>query len=555
MSASSKKKLRKELVAAELTKKQQQERKEAKKLKNISLIFTAVMLVIALTAGGILIYRAIDNSGSMQKNTIAATVDGHELNVVQVNYYFTDFVKTNYQQWYSSYGDSVSLYMMMMGLDLGAPLDDQIYDEETKESWADYFLFSALTKAKSDYVLYEKAMADKDFALTEEQENAIEGTIAQMELYAIYYGYDNVDDYLRAMYGNGSDLESYREYSKISAVASAYYAKHKDSYTYDDAAIREYEKDKYNNYLTFNYAFYYVNHTDYLTGGTKDENGNTVYSDAEKDAARKTVKEIAEKLAENTTMADLNKAISELEINEGKTGVGVTEYTRVAYEGILKAAESWLLDKDRKMGDVGMIPNEVTTKDAAGNEVKVINGYYMIVFQGIDTNEALMTNVRHLLVKYTGGTSDANGNMQYSDAQKAEAKAEAERLLQVWKDGKATEETFINLVKEYSDDNAEAGGLYENIHADYGFVPEFQNWCLDESRKVGDVEIVETEHGAHIMYFVGYSDMTYRDYMISEDLRAEDVAKWYEELTKDVSVVVGKTRLVNTDLIIANIAY
>ena len=554
MSASNKKKLRKELVAAELTKKQQQERKEAQKLKNVSLIFTAVMLAIVLIAGGILVYRAIDNSGVMQKKNIAATVGDHELNVVQVNYYFNDYVKSNYQQWYSSYGDYVSMYMLLMGLDLSAPLDDQIYDEETKETWADYFLYSALNKAQSDYILYEKAMATEGFALTEEQQNSLDSTIAQQELYALYYGYESTDDYLRAMYGNGSDLESYKEYSKIVATASAYYTMYKDSLSYDEVAIREYEKDKYNNYLSFNYSFYYVNYTDYLTGGTKDENGNTTYTEAEKDAARQKVKEIAEKLFENKDEVALNKAIANLEINKGNESAGVQRYDRVSYDGILKAAESWLLEEGRKTGDVGMVPNEVTTKDAEGNETKVINGYYLVVFHSIDKNDDLMVNVRHLLVKCTGGSTDVDGSTVYSEAEKAVARTEAERLLKVWQEGAATEETFINLVKEYSDDNAEAGGLYEDIHADYGFVEEFQNWCLDEDRKVGDVEIVDTQFGSHIMYFVGHSDMTYRDYLISEDLRSEDVAKWYEEIMKDSSIVVGKTRLVNTSLIISNMA-
>ncbi|MBR4953729.1 MAG: hypothetical protein IKZ30_04345, partial [Oscillospiraceae bacterium] len=463
MSASNKKKLRKELVAAELTKKQQQERKEAQKLKNISLIFTAVMLAIVLIAGGILVYRAIDNSGVMQKKNIAATVGDHELNVVQVNYYFNDYVKSNYQQWYSSYGDYVSMYMLLMGLDLSAPLDDQIYDEETKETWADYFLYSALNKAQSDYILYEKAMATEGFALTEEQQNALDSTIAQLELYALYYGYESTDDYLRALYGNGSDLESYKEYAKIVATASAYYTMYKDSLSYDEVAIREYEKDKYNNYLSFNYSFYYVNYTDYLTGGTKDENGNTTYTEAEKDAARQKVKEIAEKLFENKDEVALNKAIANLEINKGNESAGVQRYDRVSYDGILKAAESWLLEEGRKTGDVGMVPNEVTTKDAEGNETKVINGYYLVVFHSIDKNDDLMVNVRHLLVKCTGGSTDVDGSTVYSEAEKAVARTEAERLLKVWQEGAATEETFINLVKEYSDDNAEAGGLYEDI--------------------------------------------------------------------------------------------
>jgi hypothetical protein len=34
-------------------------------------------------------------------------------------------------------------------------------------------------------------------------------------------------------------------------------------------------------------------------------------------------------------------------------------------------------------------------------------------------------------------------------------------------------------------------------------VDEFDNWIFDESRNVGDAEIIRTPYGYHIMYFVG----------------------------------------------------
>ena len=37
-------------------------------------------------------------------------------------------------------------------------------------------------------------------------------------------------------------------------------------------------------------------------------------------------------------------------------------------------------------------------------------------------------------------------------------------------------------------------------------VEAFENWVYDEDRKAGDVDIVETEYGQHIMYFVGDGD-------------------------------------------------
>ena len=143
MSASNKKKLRKENAAALLTEKQQKQQAEAKKLKTISVTFVAIMLVIALAAASILVVRTVNNSGIIDRNTIAAVTgehepNSHELNSVQINYYFNDYVRGLYQQWKSSYGQSVSLYTMMMGLDLNKPLDRQVYDEKTGETWADY---------------------------------------------------------------------------------------------------------------------------------------------------------------------------------------------------------------------------------------------------------------------------------------------------------------------------------------------------------------------------------------------------------------------------------
>lgn len=33
-------------------------------------------------------------------------------------------------------------------------------------------------------------------------------------------------------------------------------------------------------------------------------------------------------------------------------------------------------------------------------------------------------------------------------------------------------------------------------------VPEFESWATDDARKYGDVEIVKSQFGYHIMYFV-----------------------------------------------------
>ena len=148
MSASSKKKLRKELSAAAITEKQLQEQKEAKKLKTISIVFIAIMLVIAVTAVSVLIFRAVDNSGILDRNTIAATIDDSQIDSLQMNYYFIDYIQDFYAQWYDTYGDSIGLYMLASGLDLSKPLNEQYQDLENNVTWADYFLQEAFSRAK-----------------------------------------------------------------------------------------------------------------------------------------------------------------------------------------------------------------------------------------------------------------------------------------------------------------------------------------------------------------------------------------------------------------------
>lgn len=120
-------------------------------------------------------------------------------------------------------------------------------------------------------------------------------------------------------------------------------------------------------------------------------------------------------------------------------------------------------------------------------------------------------SVRHILIQPEGemeGTDDS-GSAVYSEEQMAEARTEAQRILDEWKAGEATEESFAALATEYSADTGSAsnGGLYEQV-TEGQMVTAFNDWCFDTSRQPGDTDLVETEYGVHIMYFVGASEYT-----------------------------------------------
>ena len=111
-------------------------------------------------------------------------------------------------------------------------------------------------------------------------------------------------------------------------------------------------------------------------------------------------------------------------------------------------------------------------------------------------------------------------------------------LLKQWQSGDATEESFAALANEKSADTGsnENGGLYEDIYPNE-MVADFNDWCFDESRQPGETGVIETEYGAHIMYFVQTQDMTYRDYMIENDLISEDLTAWHDALVEKIEVV------------------
>ena len=158
-----------------------------------------------------------------------------------------------------------------------------------------------------------------------------------------------------------------------------------------------------------------------------------------------------------------------------------------------------------------------------------------------------MGNVRHLLVEFEGGKKE-DGKTVYSDDEKKKAKDEAEKLLKEWQEGeKKDEDSFAELVTKHTDDDGSAstGGLYENVNADSKYVENFKKWALDAARKKGDVEIIETEYGYHIMYYVDSNELNYRDYLITNDMRAEDMEKWSTEATENMKVEKGDMKYID----------
>lgn len=146
----------------------------------------------------------------------------------------------------------------------------------------------------------------------------------------------------------------------------------------------------------------------------------------------------------------------------------------------------------------GAILEQMTVTDA---EVEAYFDEHAAEYQenGLEKSDERYVDVRHILIQ----PESAAGDGTYTDAEWSAAEKKANEVLNEWLAGDHTEESFADLAKTYSTDpgSASNGGLYEGVYVGQ-MVPEFENWCFDASRKVGDYGIVKTSYGYHIMYYV-----------------------------------------------------
>ena len=539
MSASSKKKLRNAEQLSQLTERQQAEQKEAKKLKIFSIAMVAVVVAMMVFAVYIVASKAITkaNLGKAERETIAVTVGDHEISAAEFNCFFVDAVSN----FYSNYGSYASLF----GLDVTKALDQQFYDEENKVTWADEFANSAKENAKAVYGIADEAEAN-GFTLSDDDKAYIDSQLSTMSTYASLYGYSNLEGYLQAMYGNGANEEIVRDYFEICYTAKVYQQSVSDALEYTDADIEAKDAENPAVFSNFSYNSYYLAASKFLEGGEKDAEGNMTYSDEEQAAAVEAAKAAAESLTEATSIELFDKAIAALEINAEVENASSTASNNTSYDYVNSVLQSWVTDSRREEGDMTVIASSTTDED--GKET--INGYYAVYFTGRDDNEVLLQNVRHILAKFEGGTTDDNGTTTYSDEEKAAAKETAEQILADWQAGEATEESFAALANEKSDDgDGTTGGLYENVYPGQ-MVVNFNDWLFDESRVVGDTGVVETEYGYHVMYYVGASEQTYRNYMIENTLRSEDVEAWYNGIVEAQTLTEGNLEYIPGGMIL-----
>ena len=542
--------------------RRQEEERKAKKEKTI--IKTGCILAVVICVC-IAAWKFYDNY--QEKHGPYITVGSHEIQKAEFDYYYYSSL--------NSFASTYGSYLSYFGLDTSKPLDQQQYSDTM--TWDDYFQQQAVNQLKNVYALTDEAN-EKGFEY--DASSDYDDMVTSIQSYAQQQGV-SADEYCKSVFGSDATLEGIKPYVEMSGLASAYYNDVEDNIEVTDDEINTYYDENKDNYDSVDYRVCKIEadmpeeeteaeteaQTETVAESTSEttaesasetavtENQTETMSAEESEATAKAEEEAkAAAMAEAKAKADemLSKIKDEASFEKvydkyaSDTSVDSLNTDKKKSSISPTDVANWLFEADRQAGDTTVI------EDTSNN------AYYVVYFKDRYLDHTKTVDVRQILISADTSSSDAaetdetetaeagetaTAETESAEAQeqakedaKAAAKVKAEQILKDWKSGDATEDSFAELAKTYSDDTGSNtnGGLYEAVKEGQ-MVTNFNNWCFDATRKPGDTGIVESDYGYHIIYFIG-DDAEEWYVNIKDTITSNKLNDYMTDLTADIEV-------------------
>ncbi len=488
-------------------KRQNKEDERARKLARNAVV--TVIVVAVLFVGALFI-----NSDYLRQEFAAVRIGSVKYSVTDFNYYYQNL----YQQYYSSLSGSGELASAMLP-EQGQSLKSQIYDEETGETWADFFKEMTLEQMKEDNKILVEALA-ADYELTEEDNATIEEELESIRAMAYNYGYPDLDGYLKAAYGKGMDEDAFREALERAHVVVSYSNYVNDSFTYTADELESFYTENQDKMDTFTYRYFHIS--------IEDVNKSDYEEEADYDAAKEAAIDETEEQAKAYAAGITDEAgfIEAARDYDPETNAEDSATLR-NYQGELLGSTygDWLKDAGRAEGDVSTF--------------RSTNGTYVVYYISRSDNHYNTVNARMILCPPE--TVNAEDYAEDETTEAYDAAVEAARqaaedtagdILTYLETNGGTEDAFIDQTEFYAgtiqvDD--EQSGLFEEIYNGQ-MAGEVNDWLFDASRAAGDYELIYSEDiGYYLVYFVSTGDL-YSNILADEDLRVDDLQAWKDSL-------------------------
>lgn len=485
-------------VMTKYDRKVQKRKEEKEKDKKEERISTAVGIVFLVAL--VCLVASFPIRTYLATHETYVVINGEKVNKVEFDYVYNTS-KNNYITQYGS-------YLSYFGLDTSKDLSTQMYSDTL--TWQDYFEQNAVESLKQNKALMAEAKAAGFTYDTTDEYNTFKETIKTSAAAA------GVSDkeYVRSIYGSYATMGRIEEYVKNDMVMNAYYQKLQEDNAPSDNEIQSYYEENKATYDSVDYRLTTIEadlptepteladpveetaaDTTGTTDGTAatDSTQDTAYqpSDAEIAKAMEDAKVLADD-AEQTVAKD-----GEAHENEKKSSVNYL-------------ISDWLFDDARKAGDTTVITNDNS------------HCYYVVAFEKRYLDETPSADVRVIIP-----TEDKTG----------------EEILEEWKNGAATEDSFAELCKKYTQDTSavENGGLFEQV-TKTGMTEELSNWIFDSSRQAGDTVAITVSDSTYVLYYIGQDQPEWK-INIKNTLVSDTMSQHMQDITADVTVEDPKGKL------------
>ncbi len=471
----------KEKVMTKYDLKMQRRKEEAAKAKKEELkgLIIGIVLVAALAA----FVLSFPIRSYLAVNGQYIKVGGEKVTRVEFDMQYNISKNTYIQQ--------MGQYLSMFGMTDMNTIEYQAYSDNM--TFGDYFAQMAAEGLREQRGLIAKA---KEAGFTYDTAAEMDEMKAALEETAKESGV-SLDVFVQNTYGSLATWNRVKPYLENAMYASAYYNKvMEDNMPTEEEIQAEYEANTV-NYDSVDYHMTIVEAELPTTApdGTveKDEEGN----------------EIPYEPTEEEIEAAMKEAYKEAQKAEKTVAKDGTEYTGVNLSSASTYLKDFLADESRKAGDTTIA------------ELASSNRYWVAAFDR----------------RYLDETPTHDFRMIYSSA------TDAQTILDEWKAGEATEETFMELVAKYDEAGAAAmGGYYSGMEAS-NMDAEIEEW-LTAGRAEGDTLAVTTESGiSYVIYYLAEGEPSWKLSATSVLLNA-DMTAFMEEAVADVEIVDRKKNLV-----------
>lgn len=469
----------------------EKEKKEERISTSVGIVFL-VALVCLVASFPIRTYLATHET--------YVVINGEKVNKVEFDYAYNTS-KNNYITQYGS-------YLSYFGLDTSKDLSTQMYSDTL--TWKDYFEQNAVESLKQNKALMAEAKAAGFTYDTTDEYNTFKETIKTSAAAA------GVSDkeYVRSIYGSYATMGRIEEYVKNDMVMNAYYQKLQEDNAPSDDEIQSYYEENKATYDSVDYRLTTieadlptepteladpVEETAADTTGTTD--GTAATDTAQDTAYQPSDAEIAKAMEDAKVLAD------DAEQTVAKDGEAHENEKKSSVNYMIS---DWLFDDARKAGDTTVITNDNS------------HCYYVVAFEERYLDETPSADVRVIIP-----TEDKTG----------------EEILEEWKNGAATEDSFAELCKKYTQDTSavENGGLFEQV-TKTGMTEELSNWIFDSSRQAGDTVAISVSDTTYVLYYIGQDQPEWK-INIKNTLVSDTMSQHMQDITADVTVEDPKGKL------------